>query len=89
MHALTCPVRRHWLRWRIGIPFWRDDKVAQALDIAQYGCPRCGRGAVEERNRVLPPDADCCVSCGHLLSIHQPKCEGCVCPRPFPPGEPS
>lgn len=42
-HALACPVHKRWLRWRLGMPFWRDDKVAKTLGVAQYGCPRCGR----------------------------------------------
>lgn len=33
-------------------PRWEDDKVAQMLGIAQYGCPRCGKGAIEERDRM-------------------------------------
>lgn len=45
IHALTCNVRRRWLRWRIDVPFWRDDKTAQMLGVAQHGCGRCGRGA--------------------------------------------
>lgn len=48
MHTLTCIIRRHWLRWRTDIPFWRDDKVAQMLGVAQLGCPRCGRGATQD-----------------------------------------
>lgn len=52
IHALTCPIRRRWLRWRWHMPFWRDDKVAQMLGVAQYGCPRCGRGMVAERDRA-------------------------------------
>lgn len=55
IHALTCPVRRRWLRWRINLPFWRDDQVAQMLGVAQFGCHRCGRGAVGERDRPTPP----------------------------------
>ena len=55
IHALTCHVRRRWLRWRIGIPFWREDKTAQMLGVAQYGCRHCGRGAVAERDLALPP----------------------------------
>lgn len=50
LHALTCPLRRRWFRHRYRMPFWRDDKVAQLLGIAQYGCPRCGRGATEQRD---------------------------------------
>jgi hypothetical protein len=50
MHLLTCWLRRRWLRHRIGLPFWRDDKVAQMLGVAHYGCRRCGRGAIEEQN---------------------------------------
>ena len=57
MHALTCPVRRHWLRWRWSQPFWRDDKTAQMLGVARFGCPRCGRGMEAERDRALPPDS--------------------------------
>lgn len=33
-------------------PRWSDDPVAQMLGIAQYGCPRCGKGAIEERDRA-------------------------------------
>lgn len=51
LHAATCPIRRRWMRHRWHMPFWRDDKVAQMLGVAQYGCYRCGRGAVEERDR--------------------------------------
>lgn len=43
LHCLVCPVRSRWLRARYGVPFWRDDKVAQHLEIAQAGCLRCGR----------------------------------------------
>ena len=48
-HALTCWARRRYLRWRWHMPFWREDKVAQMLGIADRGCPRCGRGS------VIPP----------------------------------
>lgn len=34
------------------MPDWRDDKTAQMLGVAQYGCPRCGRGAIENRDAV-------------------------------------
>jgi hypothetical protein len=34
------------------MPFWREDKTAALLGVAQYGCPRCGRGAIEERDRT-------------------------------------
>lgn len=47
MHTLTCNVRRRWLRWRIGLPFWRDDRTAQMLGVAHVGCPRCGRGSTQ------------------------------------------
>jgi hypothetical protein len=47
-HWLTCPIRRRWRRWRIKQPLWRDDKTAQMLGVAQYGCPGCGRGSVVE-----------------------------------------
>ena len=47
-HGLTCWMRgRITRRWQ---PIWRYDKVAQMFGIAQYGCPRCGRGAIEERD---------------------------------------
>lgn len=49
-HWLTCWARRRYLRWRWHMPFWRDDRVAQMLGVAEFGCPRCGRGAVEERD---------------------------------------
>lgn len=52
IHALICPIRRRWLRWRIHMPFWCDDKVAQMLGVAQFGCRRCGRGAIAERDRL-------------------------------------
>lgn len=48
MHRLICPVRSHWLHRRNFQPFWRDDKVAQLLGIAWYGCPRCGWRATAE-----------------------------------------
>lgn len=53
MHALTCPIARRWRRWRWSQPFWRDDKTAQMLGVARFGCPRCGRGMEAERDRVL------------------------------------
>ena len=53
MHALTCPIRRRWMRRRYGMPFWRDDKTAQMLGVARFGCPRCGRGMEAERDRLL------------------------------------
>jgi len=55
IHALTCNVRRRWRRRRIHQPFWCDDKTAQMLGIAQYGCLRCGRGSIEERDLLTPP----------------------------------
>jgi hypothetical protein len=33
-------------------PRWAQDPVAQMLGIAQYGCSRCGKGAIEERDRA-------------------------------------
>ncbi len=38
-------------------PRWEDDRVAQMLGIAQYGCRRCGHGASAERaeTRATPP----------------------------------
>lgn len=32
-------------------PSWSDDKTAQMLGIAYFGCPMCGHGAIEERDR--------------------------------------
>jgi hypothetical protein len=52
-HKLICPVRRRWLRWRWNIPFWSEDKVTQMLLIANFGCPRCGRNAIEERDAAF------------------------------------
>lgn len=49
-HAVACPIRRRWRRRRLNQPFWRDDPVAKMLGVAAYGCPRCGRGAIEERD---------------------------------------
>jgi hypothetical protein len=37
-------------------PRWADDKVAQMLGIAQYGCPECGKGAIEEWDATTPAD---------------------------------
>lgn len=36
-------------------PPWRNDKTARMLGINMYGCPRCGKGAIEERDRVTSP----------------------------------
>lgn len=42
---------RGWNMRRIGwMPKWRDDKTAQMLGIAQFGCPVCGYGAIKERD---------------------------------------
>jgi hypothetical protein len=49
-HAITCKWYRLWRRHRYHQPFWRHDKTAQFLGVAQYGCWRCGRGAIEERD---------------------------------------
>jgi len=56
VHAITCPIRRRWRRQHIGQPFWADDKTAAMLGIAHLGCPRCGRGAIEERDRLAATD---------------------------------
>jgi hypothetical protein len=53
-HWLVCPVRSRWRRRTYYQPFWRDDRVAKMFDIDMYGCPRCGRGAIEERDAVWP-----------------------------------
>lgn len=45
-----CPECRK--RGHLGIaPRWEDDPVAQMLGVAHYGCPCCGDGAIEERDR--------------------------------------
>lgn len=89
MHALTCNLRRRWLRWRIDLPFWRDDKTAQMLGIAQYGCRRCGRGAAAgvaaESTRPIPPAEDYpdmpCEDCEQgLSSCCVPPAKTCVGP---------
>lgn len=33
-------------------PPWRNDKTAKLLGINMYGCPRCGKGAVAERDQA-------------------------------------
>lgn len=34
------------------MPRWENDKVAAMLGIQQYGCRRCGGGAIEGRDRI-------------------------------------
>lgn len=55
-HLLTCRIRLAWMGWRYGMPYWREDQTAQMLGVAQYGCPRCGRGAIEERDAADQPE---------------------------------
>lgn len=44
-----CPECRQ--RGYLGIgPRWEDDSVAKMLGVATFGCPTCGKGAVEERD---------------------------------------
>lgn len=31
-------------------PRWEADRIARLLGIGQYGCPRCGHGAIEQRD---------------------------------------
>jgi hypothetical protein len=31
-------------------PRWEDDAIARMLGIGQYGCRRCGQGAIAERD---------------------------------------
>lgn len=67
-HSLICPIRSRWRRWRYHQPFWAQDKTAKMLGVSTFGCPRCGYGAIEERDAlqrladaVFPPapkDAD-------------------------------
>jgi hypothetical protein len=45
-----CPIRARYRHWRWHQPFWRDDKTAQMLGVSQYGCWRCGYGAIRERD---------------------------------------
>ena len=33
------------------MPRWEDDRTARLLGIGQYGCRRCGHGAIEEARR--------------------------------------
>lgn len=49
-HAITCPLRTRWRRWRYHQPLWRLDKTAQVLGVSFYGCANCGRGAIAERD---------------------------------------
>lgn len=37
-------------------PRWSEDKVAHMLGVAQYGCPSCGKGAIEERAERIEAD---------------------------------
>lgn len=55
LHAITCPIRARWHRRRYRLPFWCDDKVAAMFGVAQYGCPRCGRGSIEQRDAAEDP----------------------------------
>lgn len=51
LHTLRCPIRARWRRYRNHQPFWRDDKTAAMLSIHLYGCRRCGRGAIKQRDQ--------------------------------------
>jgi hypothetical protein len=54
-----CPECGHRPDRHYGLgPRWEDDKIARMLGVGQYGCRRCGAGAVKERDtRVTPPGA--------------------------------
>ncbi|HJR88964.1 MAG TPA: hypothetical protein VJ782_02260 [Aeromicrobium sp.] len=52
LHSLMCPIRARWRRHRYHQPFWSDDKTAQLLGVAHFGCPRCGRCAIRDRAEV-------------------------------------
>lgn len=54
LHALCCPIRARWRLRHHAQPFWCEDQVAQLLNIAQFGCWRCGRGATAEYARRAP-----------------------------------
>lgn len=49
LHALICPLRSRWFRYRNHEPFWHEDPVAFMLGRHKQGCFRCGR----VRGRVL------------------------------------
>jgi hypothetical protein len=45
-----CPECHHWPDTHDDkYSRWEDDRVAQMLGSAKYGCPRCGNGCTEER----------------------------------------
>lgn len=54
---LLCPLTSRWRRWRNGQPFWRDDKTAKMLGVADYGCPRCGYGYEKGKQQDTRPTA--------------------------------
>lgn len=47
-HRLTCWFLRRWYRRKFTYPYWREDRVAEMLGVAQYGCRYCGFGSIEE-----------------------------------------
>jgi predicted RNA-binding Zn-ribbon protein involved in translation (DUF1610 family) len=55
-----CPECGHRpdLHHNSGAPRWEHDRVAQMLGVAQFGCRRCGNGAITERDAPpTPPEA--------------------------------
>ena len=54
-------------------PRWEDDKIAQMLGIATYGCPCCGEGAIEERDAACD-HTRCCKIHGTHSNPHM----GCM-----------
>lgn len=54
-------------------PRWEDDKVAQMLGIAHFGCPCCGKGAVKERDAACD-HTRCCKFHGTHSNPHK----GCI-----------
>jgi len=54
-------------------PRWQDDKTAQMLGIAAFGCPECGHSAIEER------DAACDhTRCCRYHGTHSMPHKGCI-----------
>lgn len=37
---------------------WADDPIAQWLGVARFGCRRCGRNAIKERDKAAAASAD-------------------------------
>jgi hypothetical protein len=71
-HRVICPLRSMWRKRRYHQPLWIDDKVAQRLGVAWYGCRRCGRGAIAERDAAFPGTCPTlCVETNHRGLEHE------------------